>query len=57
MSRTTRVSIRSSAFGLNPRTFLPARYTTAGSLVSATPDAEVTHYVRRRRSSAVGIAE
>lgn len=29
---------------------------TAGSLNPATPDAEVHHFIRRRRSSAVGVS-
>ena len=31
------------------------RLLTFGSLISATPDAEVRHYVRRRRHSALSI--
>lgn len=30
------------------------RFTTHGSLISATPSAEALHFVRRRRSAAVG---
>ena len=49
MFRTT-VRVRSFASGVSQRY-------TIGSLVQSSADSEVIHYIRRRRSSAVGIAE
>ena len=52
MTRITRRGIRS--FGGS--TEVLSRY-TVGSLVQASADAEVRHFVRRRRSSAVPTAD